>query len=141
MEHLPRDVLKIMLARLGDKEVNLFYRNKSLIPVLNSIYEDNSFWKIRVENLLEIEETDLAFNNWKRIYYALSKSEDLNVYTKKGDSEIVELLLVDPLVDPSAKNNHAIRFASGNGHDKVVELLLADSRVDPSAVNNFAIQM
>src|SRR3972149_10431798 len=117
MEHLPRDVLKIMLARLGDKEVNLFYRNKSLIPVLNSIYEDNSFWKIRVENLLKIEETDLAFNNWKRIYYALLKTEDLNVYTKKGDSEIVELLLADSRVDPSANDNYAIRRASEYGHD------------------------
>ena len=53
MEHLPRDVLKIMLARLDDKEVNLFYCNRSLVSVLDSIFEDNSFWKIRVENLLE----------------------------------------------------------------------------------------
>src|SRR3972149_2665922 len=140
MEHLPRDVLKIMLARLGDKEVNLFYRNKSLVPILNSIFEDNSFWKIRVENLLEIEETDLAFNNWKRIYYALSKTKDLKVYAEKGDSEVVELLLVDPRVDPSANDNNAIRFASENGCDKVVKLLLTDPRVDPSADNNYAIR-
>src|SRR3989304_2972515 len=141
MEYLPRDVLKIMFARLGDKEVNLFYRNKSLVPILNSIYEDNSFWKLRVENLLEIEETDLAFNNWKRIYYDLLKSSVFKTYAEKGDSEIVELLLADPRVDPSAVNNWTIRFASENGHDKVVELLLADPRVDPSADNNFAIRI
>src|SRR3989304_6063778 len=135
MEHLPRDVLKIMLARLGDKEVNLFYRNKSLIPILNSIYQDNSFWKIRVENLLEIEETDLAFSNWKRIYYDLLKSSVFKTYAEKGDIEIVELLLADHRVDPSANDNHAIRLASSKGHDKVVKLLLADSRVDPSSDN------
>ena len=141
MEYLPRDVLKIMLARLDDKEVNSLYRNKSLIPVLDSIFEDNSFWKIRVENLLKIEETDLAFNNWKRIYYALLKTKDLKVYAEKGDSEVVELLLVDPRVDPSVDNNYAIWMASQKGHDKVVELLLANSRVDPSDGDNFAIRL
>ena len=30
--------------------------------------------------------------------------------------EIVELLLSDERVDPSAKDNHAIRLASKNGH-------------------------
>ena len=123
MEYLPRDVLKIMFARLDDKEVNSLYLNKSLIPVLDSIFEDNSFWKIRVKNLLKIEETDLAFNNWKRIYYALLKTKDLKVYAEKGDSEVVELLLADPRVDPSADNNYAIRWASRKGHDKVVKLL------------------
>src|SRR3990170_8079556 len=112
MEHLPRDVLKIMLARLGDKEVNLFYCNRSLVSVLDSIFEDNSFWKIRAENLLEIEESDLAFSNWKRIYYALLKTEDLGAYVEKGDNEIVELLLADSRVDPSAEDNISIGLAS-----------------------------
>src|SRR3989304_9038276 len=115
MEYLPRDVLKIMLASLGDEEVNLFYRNRSLVPILNSIFEDNSFWKIRVENLLEIEETDLAFNNWKRIYYNLLKSSVFKMYAEKGDIEIVELLLADPRVNPSAYDNHAILLSSENG--------------------------
>src|SRR3972149_5184807 len=140
MEYLPRDVLKIMLARLDDKEANLFYRNRSLVPVLDSIFKDNSFWKIRVENLLEIEETDLVFNNWKRIYYALLKTKDLKVYAEKGDSEVVELLLADPRVDPSVNNNFAIRMASEYGRNKVVALLLVNSRVDPSANDNYAIR-
>ena len=141
MEYLPRDVLKIIFARLDDEEVNLFYRNRSLVPILNSIFEDNSFWKIRVENLLEIEETDLAFNNWKRIYYDLLKSSVFKTYAEKGDIEIVELLLADPRVDPSANDNYAIELASQKGHDKVVELLLVDPRVDPSAYDNYAIRM
>src|SRR3972149_6208605 len=141
MEYLPRDVLKIMLARLGDKEVNSLYRNRSLVPVLDSIFKDNSFWKIRVEILLGIEESDLAFNNWKRIYYALLKTKDLKVYVEKGDSEVVKLLLADPRVDPSANDNNATHEASKNGHEKVVKLLLAHPRVDPSADDNYAIRL
>src|SRR3972149_2560408 len=141
MEYLPRDVLKIIFAKLDDEEVNLFYRNRTLGLALDSIFENNSFLKIRAENLLKIEETDLAFNNWKRVYYALLKTKDLNVYAENGDSEIVELLLVDSSVYPSADNNYAIRCASENGYYKVFELLLADPRVDPSANNNYAIRL
>src|SRR3990170_5452155 len=105
MEYLPRDVLKIIFARLDDEEVNLFYRNRTLGLALNSIFEDKSFLKIRAENLLEIKESDLTFNNWKRIYYALLKTKDLKVYAENEDSEVVELLLANPRVDPSADNN------------------------------------
>ena len=50
--------------------------------------------------------------------------------------EVVELLLVDPRVDPSANDYEAIRSASQKGHTEIVELLLADPRVDPSAITN-----
>ena len=42
-------------------------------------------------------------------------------------------------VDPTAKDNQAIRRASQNGHIEIVRLLLSDSRVDPSANDNYAI--
>ncbi len=44
-------------------------------------------------------------------------------------------------VDPSSKNNKAIRMASENGHLESVKLLLEDKRVDPSANHNGAIRM
>ena len=55
---------------------------------------------------------------------------------------MVRLLLADPRVRlaPSADDNEAIRWASGNGHADVVRLLLADSRVDPNARDNEAIR-
>lgn len=59
---------------------------------------------------------------------------------KNGNLEVVRLLLNDPRVGPSAKDNYAIRLASYNGHLEVVRLLLSDSRVDPSARENFAIR-
>ena len=42
-------------------------------------------------------------------------------------------------MDPSARDNSTIKFASQNGHYKVVELLLSDNRVNPSARDNSAI--
>ena len=50
------------------------------------------------------------------------------------DVGVVGHLLEDVRVDPSAGDNYAIGWASGNGHLAVVERLLEDDRVDPSAV-------
>jgi ankyrin repeat protein len=57
-----------------------------------------------------------------------------------GNLEIVERLLQDERVDPSALNNYAIRSAAEYGHLAVVDGLLQDKRVDPSARNNAAIR-
>jgi hypothetical protein len=54
---------------------------------------------------------------------------------------IVERLLEDDRVDPSADDNYAVRLAAQNGHLAVVERLLQDERVDPSADNNDAVRM
>ena len=50
-------------------------------------------------------------------------------FLEEGHIEVVQLLLQDSRVDPSAKNNRAILAASQNGHTKVVQLLIADERV------------
>ena len=60
--------------------------------------------------------------------------------SEQGHDKIVEILLNDPRINPSAHYNYAIRHASNNGHDKVVEMLSRDSRVDPSANCDYAIQ-
>jgi len=39
-------------------------------------------------------------------------------------------------VDPSTRDNEAIRLASAKGFVEVVKVLLADNRVDPAAKNN-----
>ena len=58
----------------------------------------------------------------------------------KTDIDVVNRLLDDPRVDPSADNNCAIRSAAKNGHLDVVNRLLEDPRVDPSSNNNCAIR-
>jgi len=55
-----------------------------------------------------------------------------------GRMDVILRLLEDPLIDPSADYDAAIRYASTNGHANVVAVLLADS--DPSANDNVAIR-
>ena len=57
-----------------------------------------------------------------------------------GDLAIVEQLLQDARVDPSADDNFAVRWAARNGHLTIVQRLLQDERVDPSARDNFAVR-
>jgi hypothetical protein len=50
----------------------------------------------------------------------------------------VKLLLQDKRVNPSDRENYAVRAASENGHVDVVKLLLQDKRVNPAAWENYA---
>jgi ankyrin repeat protein len=65
---------------------------------------------------------------------------NLTAASRNGHVAIVELLLLDPRVDPASDYDVAIRYASFGGHENVVKLLLADPRVDPAAQNNSAIR-
>jgi hypothetical protein len=58
-----------------------------------------------------------------------------------GHISVVERLLQDERIDPSANDNYAVQVAAQNGHLAVVERLLQDERVDPSADDNYAIRM
>jgi hypothetical protein len=57
-----------------------------------------------------------------------------------GHLAVVERLLQDKRVDPSADDNYAVRLAAQRGHLAVVERLLQDERVDPSADDNYAVR-
>jgi hypothetical protein len=59
---------------------------------------------------------------------------------RDGHIAVVERLLQDERVDPSADNNYAVRLAARDGHIAVVERLLQDERVDPSAGDNYAVR-
>jgi hypothetical protein len=50
--------------------------------------------------------------------------------SKSGRLEVVERLLQDERVDPSARDNQAVRWAAENGYLTVVDRLLEDDRVD-----------
>jgi hypothetical protein len=69
----------------------------------------------------------------------MNQNEAFILAAKTGDITVVERLLQDLRVDPSAHNNFAIWMAACGGHLKVVERLLQDLRVDPSARDNYAI--
>jgi hypothetical protein len=57
-----------------------------------------------------------------------------------GHLAVVERLLQDEHIDPSADDNYAVRWATVRGHLAVVERLLQDERVDPSTNDNYAVR-
>jgi hypothetical protein len=59
---------------------------------------------------------------------------------ENGHVDVVDYLLRHAMFDPSACNNHSVRWAAKNGHLAVVERLLQDKRVDPSADDNYAVR-
>ncbi|KAI9341180.1 ankyrin repeat-containing domain protein, partial [Obelidium mucronatum] len=67
------------------------------------------------------------------------ESRPLRIASCLGYADVVELLLQNSGVDPSACNNDAIISAADFKHVSVVKILLQDRRVDPSARNNRAI--
>src|SRR5690606_22259310 len=73
----------------------------------------------------------------RRTFYP---NRTLSYVAWNGLLKVVQELLKDKKVDPSAVHNQAIREASSSGHLEVVRELLKDKRVDPSALNNNAIQ-
>jgi hypothetical protein len=64
----------------------------------------------------------------------------LRVACSKGHTPVVQLLLTDPRVDPSAECQEAIIVASQEGREDLIELLLNDPRVDPSAQKQIALR-
>ena len=89
----------------------------------------------------------------KLILSLINKHTSYNIYSRReiniifemlceyGYVNIVERLLEDKRVDPSANDNYAIQLASSNGYLQVVERLLEDKRVEPSADDNYAIKL
>lgn len=73
-----------------------------------------------IENLLDSSRVDPSDEFDEAIKYA----------SQEGFSEIVELLRVDPVIDPSTDRNYSLKIATVNNHFDVVKCLLEDDRVD-----------
>ena len=54
-----------------------------------------------------------------------------------GCTEVVQLLIADPRVDPTVGNNICVRLACEYGHTTIVEQLLAIEAVDPMPTSWF----
>ena len=84
----------------------------------------NDLYKLK--NLLNIDKISPVKFNFYAIGYA----------AQHGYSEIVELLLKDPNVNPTKWFNAAIRSAIERKHTTCVELLWADQRVKDNLLQN-----
>jgi ankyrin repeat protein len=120
----------------------------------NSIYERAELLQIVYEkysnHVIDWEELKPELKGYNKMSNAVILLNDSRVDPSNEDNqaiinasiqghfEIVQLLLQDPRVDPSA--NEAIQIASEYGYFEIVRSLLQESRVDPSDQNNIAIQ-
>jgi ankyrin repeat protein len=59
-------------------------------------------------------------------------AEALSIAIARNNNELVEMVLKDKKIDPSADNNRPIKIAAQFGNEEVVKMLLKDKRVDPS---------
>ena len=77
-----------------------------------------------------------------RRQFTLSKEDKTGVFLKAievGRSEIVQLLLSDPAVNPAVRKNAPIAVAALHGNAEVVDILLKDERVNPADNHNEAL--
>lgn len=103
--------------RIDPAEIYVGDKKKSFNDLKRAIYEgDIQTYK----NLIEIVPLDYLTVNW-----------GLKTVSHNGHTEMVKSLLANPLVDPSADENQALRLAVENGHIETVKILTDDYRVHP----------
>ncbi len=165
LSRVSSDLFTSILSYLPDKSIAALITNANLDKAIKESAKTNIFWKQRVETLLgRYLEKNLSFANvsrhiypnWKIIYNnliedfegnvnlineqsSLSGSKALIRASENNHPKIVELLLADKRVDPSAEDSSAMKLASMAGYLGIVKLLLDDGRANPSANNNYAI--
>lgn len=122
------EALKVLLAD-KDFESSIEMDERVCDALCDSINNDSGDMLLPIVALL-MKHTDLSFGQNEVIIKA----------SIHGRYEVVQHLLTDPRIDPSADENKALRMSSDNGYHMVVRLLIADKRVDPSVHNNIALQ-
>ena len=115
---------------------NTFYE------LLDFVFDDSEYFHQRFFIACKINNIELV--NLLLLFDCdpLTNNAAIRVAAQNGHIDVVDRLLQDGRVDPSADDNFAIRIAYAKGHVAVVDRLLQDEtgRVDPSAVVNFAIR-
>ncbi|KAI9341183.1 ankyrin repeat-containing domain protein [Obelidium mucronatum] len=96
-------------------------------------------WKRCSSAIGDLRILELLLGNPKYFTPCCEENRPLRMASFLGHSDVVELLLQMPSVDPSAWNNQAIIDAAESNFLPVVKSLLQDPRVDPSAQCNSAI--
>jgi len=139
MESLSYDVLENLLSTLTDRELYELSKRPDLKGAIGTFFKSNGFWLKRLEYFLG-HPVLLNEREWKNVYLKLielsepdhSLQDVFNKSCEIGNVDIVELLLDDGRVDPSANNNESLLKTLKRKQDKVAIMLLNDPRVDSS---------
>jgi ankyrin repeat protein len=143
---IPEDAWSIIASFLPiKKQFSVLYTSKRIQQIaLNSILQDTKnstiLFKKSVRHGYNVITLFLLSHDLFDPSVCYKNDTAIQIASYYGCTEVVQLLLSDNRVDPSAHENYAIRKASEKGHVEVVRLLLSDNRIDPSAQNNDAIK-
>jgi hypothetical protein len=111
---LPTDVIDLIVRQLDEQVVmNLATSSMSLSSSINKIRKDWSYWRDKLEKLMERDLHD--YNNkdvsfWKNSYIAYTNSPSLSVFLRNGNVEEIKLYLW--LEDVQLMNKHDHIFAT-----------------------------
>lgn len=91
---------------------------------------------------------DFVYDNWEGLYRDAVKHRPFTFNRRDiiwqhavnyGSINIIKAFLLNKWIDPSTRDNYAIKVASERGYLGIIRELLKDPRVDPSAGWNHAI--
>ena len=125
------EVLMTIIQFLPKEYKSKVITSSKILPGINLLTDVPDLDNITVCNSFTKDNFKILMKNTN-----LDRQKLFNCVVIRSLSIYVEILLKDKRVDPSDKNNQAIRFASYYGNPRIVKLLLKDSRVDPSDENN-----
>ena len=154
LSQLPQEVKDEILLYIGSFDLAIRLQRYCVAGKLYNVFKEipeNVIMKI-IKCISSKTKNDLMLSAAIKGYYTVIKTlisdpqvddDTFNISLSRaceyGQEDIAFLLLQDRRIDPSAKNNEAIRMASSKGHDKIVDLLLVYPRVNPSDDSNKAI--
>ncbi|KAJ2988981.1 hypothetical protein HDV02_005226, partial [Globomyces sp. JEL0801] len=134
IESLPAEIKELITGYLPIRSLTRF---KLCSKAMNFNYHHSQ------AQLQELYHSQNLFNNATAFKHYLSFNQptrwDLEKAIRNNKANIVQILIEDKRVDPSAEDNHAIRCACSDGRTEIVKILLNDVRVDPSALDNAAL--
>ncbi|KAJ2991118.1 hypothetical protein HDV02_003945 [Globomyces sp. JEL0801] len=133
IESLPTEIKELITDYLPIRSLTRF---KLCSKAMNFNYHHSQ------AQLQELYHSQKLFNNATAFKNYLNFNQptrwDLEMAIKNNNADIVQTLIEDKRVDPSAEDNHAIRCACSDGLTEIVKILLKDERVNPSALDNAA---
>jgi putative methionine-R-sulfoxide reductase with GAF domain/ankyrin repeat protein len=129
VDQLPADIQQIISSYLGFKDAYNFYEScphisPSVLSCCTSPTIDD------LESMQDISKVLECILEYSKV--TNEKLENLfRSACRKGHIKIVEILLKEKRINPSAHLCDAFRGACVSGHIKIVEILLKDKRVNP----------
>jgi hypothetical protein len=113
--------------------VAMFLRDSRVDPAARDGYAIREACGLCLVEIVKMLLADKRVNPADADNEALYRATENSTVASVDAPAVIELLLRDPRVDPSARGSSVVRWAAKYGHNDLLERLLRDSRVDVAA--------